>query len=433
MGHIITAQLSQNGKDFTLNTEAWQYDYGSYLEIKGVNLPTITEVHFSVADHGGTAETRTGKTADGTTTVMIPNRLLKTPSASDYNIYAYIYLTSEESGNTEYKICIPVHARPKPSEEIPDSDKDHPLSGVVKELNRLDKEKLNNPVSPVAGQILRVKTINDDGTIVLETVEAAGSGISDVQINGTSVVDESVANIPIASKTAYGAVKLAGQGVVIIGGSLFTERAERPMIDARNYYYQPITPAYLDYAVKAAMSDGKGEAWTETEQIAARERIGTHRGFEFIGGKGVDKALTVSVRVDVPNFAEYDAIFFRLFTINEHSSAVSYRVNITDDTEIESLTYSGVGVNHSANLSGMLFPLIDNHGVKCKHRLYGFYSMAENASAGKTFDDPYDNGLLNSIIQNNTTVTFETAKAIIFTCPAPFSTATKVEVWGRKK
>lgn len=186
MGHIITAQLSQNGKDFALNTEAWQYDYGSYLEIKGVNLPTITEVHFSISEHGGTAETRTGTTVDGTTTVMIPNRLLKTPSASDYNIYAYIYLTSEESGNTEYEIRIPVHARPKPSEEIPDSDKDHPLSGVVQELNRLDKEKLDYPVSPVAGQLLRVKTINGDGTIVLETVAGSGGGGSGLPEGGTA-------------------------------------------------------------------------------------------------------------------------------------------------------------------------------------------------------------------------------------------------------
>lgn len=273
MSHTITADFS-GGANPAIDKAAWQYDYGASLAIKGLDLPANVEIHFATTEYGGKAETRMGTTEDGVTTVAIPDRLLEMPGRQDYRIYAYIYLTDGDSGHTEYKICIRVHARPKPEDEIPDDGKDHPLSSVVQELNRLDKEKLNYPVSPVAGQLLRVKAINDDGTIVLETVAGGGGGgISDVQVDGTSVVDEGVAKIPIASKTTYGAVKLAGQGVKIDDGSLYTEYAVRSMIDSRNYYYQPITPAYLDYALKAAMSDGKGEAWTETEQIAARERL----------------------------------------------------------------------------------------------------------------------------------------------------------------
>lgn len=273
MSHTITVDFS-GGANPAIDKAAWQYDYGANLAIKGLDLPANVEIHFATTEYGGKAETRMGTTEDGVTTVAIPDRLLEMPGRQDYRIYAYIYLTDGDSGHTEYKICIRVHARPKPEDEIPDDGKDHPLSSVVQELNRLDKEKLNYPVSPVAGQLLRVKAINDDGTIVLETVAGGGGGgISDVQVDGTSVVDEGVAKIPIASKTAYGAVKLAGQGVMIDGGSLYTERATKPMIDSRNYYYQPIAPAELDYAVKVAMSDGKGEAWTETEQIAARERL----------------------------------------------------------------------------------------------------------------------------------------------------------------
>ena len=274
MSHTITADFS-GGANPAIDKPAWQYDYGTDLVIKGLDLPTAVEVHFATAEYGGTAETRVGTTADGITTVAIPDRLLEMPGRQDYRIYAYIYLTDVDSGHTEYKICIRVRARPKPGETRPDEDKDHLLSDVLQAVNKLDKEKVNTPVSPVAGQLLRVKTINDDGTIVLETVEAAGGGgeISDVQINGTSVVDEGIANIPVASRTAYGAVKLAGQGVTINGGSLYTEYAGKPMIDSRNYYYQPITPAYLDYAVKAALCDGKGDEWTEAEQAAARERL----------------------------------------------------------------------------------------------------------------------------------------------------------------
>lgn len=428
MSHTITADFS-GGTNPAIDKPAWQYDYGANLMIKGLDLPANVEIHFATTEYGGKAETRMGTTADGITTVAIPDRLLEMPGRQDYRIYAYIYLTDADSGHTEYKISIYVRARPKPGEAHPDEDKDHQLSSVIQELNRLNKEKLNYPVSPVAGQLLRVKTINDDGTIVLETV--AGGGISDVQVDGTSVVDEGVAKIPIASKTSYGAVKLAGQGVKIDGGSLYTEYATRPMIDSRNYYYQPITPASLDYAVKAAMCDGKGAAWTDAEQAATRARLGMNRGFELIGEKGVDKA-TVAIRIDVPNFAEYDAIFFHLFATNTTSSGLPFRVSITDDVETEVLTYSGISSGNSVNVSGMLFPFIDSNGVKRKHRLYGFFSSSE-AGGIKTFEDAYGNGPIRSIDQNNVNVTFATAKAIIFTCPEPFNSTAKAEVWGRKK
>lgn len=40
---------------------------------------------------------------------------------------------------------------------------------------------------------------------------------------------------------------------------------------------QPITAGNFDYAVKVAMCDGKGAAWTEAEQKAARERMGVDK------------------------------------------------------------------------------------------------------------------------------------------------------------
>lgn len=42
----------------------------------------------------------------------------------------------------------------------------------------------------------------------------------------------------------------------------------------RKNEFCPVVPANLDYAVKCAMCDGKGAAWTAEEQAAARERMG---------------------------------------------------------------------------------------------------------------------------------------------------------------
>lgn len=96
-------------------TGLWQWDYGQVLRIQGLNLPKAVEIHFSLQDSGGQSVTRIGMTKDGVTDVVIPDSLLENEEAvGSYDIYAFIYLTDDTSGQTEYKICMPVKARPKP-------------------------------------------------------------------------------------------------------------------------------------------------------------------------------------------------------------------------------------------------------------------------------------------------------------------------------
>lgn len=99
---------------------------------------------------------------------------------------------------------------------------------------------------------------------------------TDVRIAGTSITVDGVADIPLASTTQEGVTKYDPYG-----GLSNTERgwgivpAENSQINARNASHFAITSdSHLDYAVKAAMCDGKGAAWTAAEQAAARERMG---------------------------------------------------------------------------------------------------------------------------------------------------------------
>lgn len=104
----------------------WQWDYGQVLRIQGLDLPTAVEVHFSLQEKGGEAVTRVGTTKDGVTDVTIPDSMLENNgNAVNYFIYAFIYLTDETSGQTEYKISMQVKARPKP--EAFDSPEDAEL------------------------------------------------------------------------------------------------------------------------------------------------------------------------------------------------------------------------------------------------------------------------------------------------------------------
>ena len=113
MNNIVRAEFSNS--IYVRTDRIWQYNYGQILQITGVELPPSVEVQFCI-EHDTETETRIATTKDGVTTVQIPNDLLnrKLTSRDGYYILAYIFLTDETSGTTEYKITIPVTIRPKP-------------------------------------------------------------------------------------------------------------------------------------------------------------------------------------------------------------------------------------------------------------------------------------------------------------------------------
>lgn len=99
---------------------------------------------------------------------------------------------------------------------------------------------------------------------------------TDVRMNGKSITADGVADIPLASTTQEGVTKYDPYG-----GLSATERgwgitpASNTQINNRNAsHFAIVADSHLDYAVKVAMCDGKGAAWTAEEQVAARERMG---------------------------------------------------------------------------------------------------------------------------------------------------------------
>lgn len=104
-------KVAFGGSRMVTSNALWQYDYGQILQIKGINLPEMYEVHFSVSDSGNAYVSIGDENG-----VDIPDELLETGDS----IYAHIYLhTGEDDGETEYRIVIPVHKRAKPTHETP--------------------------------------------------------------------------------------------------------------------------------------------------------------------------------------------------------------------------------------------------------------------------------------------------------------------------
>lgn len=158
-------------------------------------------------------------------------------------------------------------------------------AGVTgKEINSLKEDKLDKPTeAPTVGKILRVKSVNEDGTFTCEWGDG-GSNL-DVQIDGESIVKDGVAEITVATKNAtpglftassyYGGM-VYGDDPTGIGLCWMVSKASELDIDRRYIWataHIPVCANGIDYAVKAAMCDGKGTAWTDTEKTGVWSRL----------------------------------------------------------------------------------------------------------------------------------------------------------------
>lgn len=154
-------------------------------------------------------------------------------------------------------------------------------------LAKLEAGELNGPPgqpgAPGApGQPGAPGAPGKDAEVTPESIEAAlgyapANGadlVKSVSANGAALVKSANGNvdIPAGSALTPGVFRL-GAGVKSVGGALYTDFASQADINARSNYYRPIVPAMLDAAVKAAMTDRRGN-WTEAEKANARERIG---------------------------------------------------------------------------------------------------------------------------------------------------------------
>lgn len=107
---MINRVVFREGENTVRVTGLWQWDYGQILEIHGLDLPPAVEVHFAEKGSREEATVRIGTTADKVTTVPIPEKYLERFG----EMQAYIYVSNEEYGQTEYQIVATVKARQKP-------------------------------------------------------------------------------------------------------------------------------------------------------------------------------------------------------------------------------------------------------------------------------------------------------------------------------
>lgn len=161
-------------------------------------------------------------------------------------------------------------------------------------LSTLINQKHCHPIVPSNLDVaLKYAMTDSKGSVWTEEEQAAararmGAGmVNDVQIGGSSIIANGVATLPYSNVNKVGLVSVNSEkgirvlnesGAIAILGAMSTDIDSRtenlsPYTSGTNTC-RPIVPSTLDYAVKVAMCDGRGMAWTEEEQSVARTRMG---------------------------------------------------------------------------------------------------------------------------------------------------------------
>lgn len=109
---MSVAAVFKPGKKIAFTEPLYRYDYGQTLLFEGVELPETFIVHFSNTEKLGTATTAIGEHNE----VRVPDEYLR---HSWEHIFATIFLSDENSGQTILKAVIPVQNRPGLSDPIP--------------------------------------------------------------------------------------------------------------------------------------------------------------------------------------------------------------------------------------------------------------------------------------------------------------------------
>lgn len=159
----------------------------------------------------------------------------------------------------------------------------HSLNGTLQEPTSLSGE-LSLPITNEGNTtdynaLYNKPTINGvelQGNLTLEDLGIIVNAVKNVLINGASIVQNGVANIPIADGVTLGLVQTNVNGGVTINakGKLFLTIATESDYTNRNKNTRVVTSSNYDLAVKTAMCDGVGAEWSAEEKAMAQERIG---------------------------------------------------------------------------------------------------------------------------------------------------------------
>lgn len=195
------------------------------------------------------------------------------------------------------------------------------------------------PAGGTAGQVLAKASGTDYDT---EWTTPAPGGVTDVQVNGTSVVSNGVANVPVASSDIFGVIKTnsnAGIDINTSNGKLRISSASGSQVRGGTDAYKPIVPSNQHtaafYGLAKAAGDTTQSSITFDGQYtdAAKDKIMTMLGIDALIAK--HEGATASEVKTAGDVFIYNGKLYKVTASIASGAAIVPGTNCTQTTIID--------------------------------------------------------------------------------------------------
>lgn len=217
---MAVAKITNN--TYTVDS-LYQWDKNQTLEIHGLSLPSVPEIHYTNTDMERAIVRQAAMDAAGIITAEIPNSLLQKP----YKIAAYVCIYQGNTFRSLYKIEIPVNARTKPADyTFEDTD------GEIYSFNALENS-FANAVEELENRVTSAEKLYNTMTNYSELTVTSANKAFNASLSAEQSKDEAVeaANtvqelVPKAIEAANNAETLANETAALFEGKKFNTTDE---------------------------------------------------------------------------------------------------------------------------------------------------------------------------------------------------------------
>lgn len=257
--------------------------------------------------------------------------------------------------------------------------------------------------------------VKDQTTGSYDTVDILkSSGIDDVQVNGTSVVSQGVANVPVATNDTVGVVQAnSNRGVGVSANRLYIYKALGEDSKTGTNEYRPIVPYNQHiatfYGLAKAASDTTQSAstnpvgiYTDEAKVAIQKMLGIYEApWELIREdtftNATSAAHTVSVDGNGQAFELTDAVMlFELPKQNVESKIVGY-IKFNDGSTLQAMSiYFNTTQAANANGNGAYAIVRNEQGlIFATSKIFSTHTNSGNLAMAYRMDFPTGNSGIN--------------------------------------
>ena len=194
--------------------------------------------------------------------------------------------------------------------------------------------------------------------------------LTDVQINGTSIVEDGVANVPLSSTDEFGVVKVIGEsyGITSSVGRLFVSKANDAQVQSGTNNFKPIVPSNQHSATFYGLAKASGD----TTQSSSDNAVGTYTDEAKASIKnmlGVQDNMVVTVEQNETSDWQAD----KTYTEIRNELIKGINIIVSDDTYLlpyvgqlyqNNISWFAFGISTVFNNTNILFGYLigDNNG-----------------------------------------------------------------------